>query len=432
MSKNTFFSLEDADLEELNPGDAAQDDVLSSHSELDDAMAEMDGYAVVASDNMAGVEVGLEALATLENLEEAIQPAIDSGEGLDPQAAEMVETAIESIRDRLGMPTKLRKSLPSMESFQSPRSRLAATKLALEDGVEKTSESILGNVFKKLAAIGDAFVKLFASLDSKYVDLEQKLTQYSAQAKSLKGEMKATEFKSKAIARAIGDGTQANAKTLSELIERTVSSVKLVSASKESLVSAIEGFQKSSMEKDDATKAAKTFTSVEEKLFNGIPKATASVQSTTHEARGPLIGGIVLSKSAIPASIYGIPFIVTWIRPSNSRKQVVTATALKPNEIAPLAKELLSAISEIRKANASVKADKGDLKTILQNFNRTSKDLKKLSRSQMNTMKFILSQSVRIMNNFYMRLPAETYAGFANATKYIGMSIANIQGSSAE
>lgn len=110
--------------------------VPETQAEVETASAEVaEQVGEIEQVETATVDAEADA-ATLGEVQEVMQESVEKGEGLDETAAEVAEIAVEAICARLGLRSST-KAIPSMESFGSKSSRLAATKIAIESIGEK-------------------------------------------------------------------------------------------------------------------------------------------------------------------------------------------------------------------------------------------------------------------------------------------------------
>jgi hypothetical protein len=96
--------------------------------------------------NIADAEATASAL---EEIAEAMEPAVADGTGMDPVGAGVAEVAVEAFLNRLGM---TRTNSPKLESFQNGSSRHTATRLAME-GIKEEAQKIWDAIKKALARL---------------------------------------------------------------------------------------------------------------------------------------------------------------------------------------------------------------------------------------------------------------------------------------
>jgi hypothetical protein len=99
---------------------------------------------------LQNIDDGVQASDELEAHQDIMEGSLENG-GMDETAAQVVEVAIESIRNRLGMSRKM--TMPALESFGAKSNRVQATRLAMEELPKflKTIWDAIKNAFKKVS-----------------------------------------------------------------------------------------------------------------------------------------------------------------------------------------------------------------------------------------------------------------------------------------
>lgn len=209
MRSKFFYSLENDDV----PSDVSTDDYVETKAEVDDASEEVASDTTEVEEMTTSVDDGVEASDTLVDLGSEVSKKVDDGEGLSESAARIAEITIESIRVRLGMPPSIGR-MPSMESFKSPRSRVEATKIALEAGIVDT----LKNIWKKIKEISTKIwekIKMFLSnLSKNYDSLDKHINTLKSRASGLDSKLTGKEIENKSLAKAFSINGKANPDTI--------------------------------------------------------------------------------------------------------------------------------------------------------------------------------------------------------------------------
>lgn len=151
------LALLEPEAEAVDPALLVEDgeNMETSVGEVVEAGGEVDG-------ELDNIDTGLDAVEELEAHTDIMEKSIETG-GMDETAAQMVEVAIESIRNRLHM--KKKAVMPAMESFGAKGDRVAATKLAMEGAADvvKTVWAAIVNACKRMsgfiASIVDKILK---------------------------------------------------------------------------------------------------------------------------------------------------------------------------------------------------------------------------------------------------------------------------------
>ena len=126
-----LFALEEMETEAV--GGAVN--TLPEEGEVANAELEVQEEATEVETQAEAIDEGVEAAGQLEEVQEVVEQAIEEGEGLNEPAAEAIRIAVEAIAARIGYnPKKIAglRAVYASESFASPSSRLANTKIALE------------------------------------------------------------------------------------------------------------------------------------------------------------------------------------------------------------------------------------------------------------------------------------------------------------
>lgn len=168
MARNKFVLAMEDDLE-VDPN---QNVVPESAVEVEQGSAELTSDAGEVEELVAATEEAEADLETVEQLQEVAEDSVEQGEGLSEQSAEIAEIAIESIHARLGIS---RRVIPSLESFGSSNSRVAATRIAIEgfkDTVKRIWEAIKAAFARLMDKIKGFFMGLFKNTDSLSKHLE--------------------------------------------------------------------------------------------------------------------------------------------------------------------------------------------------------------------------------------------------------------------
>lgn len=203
-----FVALE---AEEIPPVEAKPEEVLENTVNVEEAHDDVVAETEEVSEMEGAVQEGTEASDTLVDLSGAMQEKVADGEGLSEDAAKVAEITIESIRVRLGMPKSIGR-MPSMESFKSPRSRVEATKIALE-ATEGTFAKLWERIKAICSSIGESIKKFIANLLNNYGMLKKHLVVLQTKAKALKGAPEKADLDKGSLAKFFSQGGKADAGT---------------------------------------------------------------------------------------------------------------------------------------------------------------------------------------------------------------------------
>ncbi len=163
----------------------------------------------------------------LTEIGEVAQAAVDSGEGLSEQAAEVATIAIERIHNRLGFRGKQR-IVPATESFGHANTRLASTKLVVES-ISETIKSIWEAIKAMAKRIWDKIVQFFKKIFGSAKSLRDHLENLKKRANDMKAELKPKEKElTGALVKKISIKKKADLSTYTAIVEN---SMKLAKAS---------------------------------------------------------------------------------------------------------------------------------------------------------------------------------------------------------
>ena len=144
---STFAKLY-ASLESEAPQEAVETTTVEDVVEVQEqAQNVAEAQAEVAEIEKA-IDTGLQEVENLNVMANQLENSIPEG-GAEPMSAQIAEMAIESIYRRLGIKAK---AMPSLEEFNDHRSRIEATKLAVE-GIREVANkvwTVISTFFKNL------------------------------------------------------------------------------------------------------------------------------------------------------------------------------------------------------------------------------------------------------------------------------------------
>lgn len=192
MAKNLWA------LEEENLGvDGGELETSPEEGEVADVQVETEGDVGEIGEVGEAVDSGLEATSELEEVQEVVEQAAETGEGLDPVAAEAIRIAVKAIASKVGANPKSVYSLYSMENFQSASSRKANTQYALE-GVGE----FLKDLWKKIKAALDKMWTKVKAFWAKHISnvgrIKKALESMKAKVRSTSGKMTGKAYLEKA------------------------------------------------------------------------------------------------------------------------------------------------------------------------------------------------------------------------------------------
>lgn len=159
-----LFAMEELD-ENLGTADL---EVSPEEGEVADVAGDVNADVGDISETASGVDEGIEAAGTVEEVETLVEDSIENGDGLNEVAAEAIRIALESACSRVGANPKRIYSLYATENFSSASSRKANTRIALEgikDFLVSLWDKIKSTLDKMWTKIGEFWNKYMSSLN---------------------------------------------------------------------------------------------------------------------------------------------------------------------------------------------------------------------------------------------------------------------------
>lgn len=276
-SKGLIFAMEEAEVTDV---EGSESEIAEGMSEIDSGVVDMTQDETEIDDLDMAIEEAVEDAETLEDIGDVMEESVESGEGLSPEAAEMAEIAVEAIYNRLGIRNKT--AMPAMESFGSSSSRLAATRIALEDVKEtlkgiwekiKTAfnsmmKAIKEFIFKHLSAIG-MLKKTVASFQKTLDKFEEK-------------NKKSDKFENNSLAEAYKAMASANHKSASDYLDNVSGFIDTVGTYQGNLESKVKDMESvitdatSGMSWSDFEKKAEAKSAAFKSIFDDLAKGNSA------------------------------------------------------------------------------------------------------------------------------------------------------------
>lgn len=227
--RNFLFALEEdqvgLDEEVGSPAEA--------NLELVEAEAEMTEEATAVDEHADTLDSSVDDIGELTTVNEVLEKTVETGDGATEETAEIAEVAIEAICARLGIRNKV-SVIPALESFGSKNTRLAATRIAVENTKEKIAsawKAVLAFFARMWERIKGFFKKIWAgivSFKNKLVSIKNNWKKARAANKELKakytvkGKLDKVAYKAaveagKAAAKEASQKTKEAAKVIADL-----------------------------------------------------------------------------------------------------------------------------------------------------------------------------------------------------------------------
>lgn len=371
----------------------------------DTAVAVADETAEIQQDSgeidvsVSQVEDAVQAGDELESIGEVAADAVESGEGLSEETAEMASIAIESIRNRLGFRSETR-LVPATESFGNTNTRLMSTKLVIE-GITDTLKKIWNAIKSAILRLKDKLVSFFSKLFNSAAMLAKHIKMLQDRANKMPASLKMVKKTIKSSsARAFSLNGKADFDTAKKVINNTalMSAVALATAAKQKDVSAAaqtlaaSDITADSVEKflsaqnagaDAVVKAASTFVTMDPTLAQMPAKANKNGKGTANYAYGPFVGSKVLHISVSETEVLGKPMKRASVSFIDSKGKIA-------EEIGALE---MSEIKEVLATAAKMCSDLQDFKKVQGEYDAITKASNKLAETVMSSAVNVLEKS---------------------------------------
>lgn len=423
-----------AAMEEIeNEVPVADEEVVEEAVAVADESAEIQQDAVETDVTVAQIEDAVQAGEELEEIQEVAEEAVESGEGLTEEAAEMASIAIESICNRLGFKSKTR-LVPATESFGNTNTRLVSTKLVVEGIKER-----LAAIWK---AIKDAAVRVWEFIKQIVAKITKSEKRYQSVFEGLKKRLEnvpagATAKESTlkgSFTKAFSQEGKANFATFQAV---TANGTKLVDFGKKA-TGALNAGAKALLELS-ADKAAAAGEAIAKQINAdaGILKAISNVseygtgdaKEGTEKFYGPFVGNRALRVFTSKDNVVSLSFV-----PSKKDK-ADSATALTREECA---KVIDQCVAEIKAASDLTKQTELTQK-IMKEVSSFADKMASLGEKQANEgdnaearkaaslarehVKSVISMASLLSS----QIPATNYSTWGAAASYVSASISNLK-----
>ena len=347
----------------------------------DTAVAVADETAEIQQENteigttVAQVEDAVQAGDELESIGEVASEAVESGEGLSEESAEMASIAIESIRHRLGFRDATR-LVPATESFGNVNTRLMSTKLVVET-IGETIKKIWLAIKATFARLWEKVKGFIAKLFNSTAMMQKHVDGLLAKAKALPAEYAPVKDKISSGAKAFSVEGKANFGTVEQIIknaellvivsseisgkQKEISAVAQKLADSEFTEANVSSFLASvGGGAEDIKKASGVLKTIDNRLVSLVTAAHDGGKDVQNFAYGPFVNSKALNISISKVEILGksvsrssISFVNTKTEPSKEME------ALKKDQIVSVlntASELCKRLTAFKKVQSDYDA----------------------------------------------------------------------------
>jgi phiKZ-like phage internal head proteins len=163
--RGLVFAMENDEVSQSATDDEA---IAQSSADLEAASSQVATEAQEIAQLVEDTDTAVADVGTLEKVQDVVAQTVQSGQGIGQNTAQVAQVVVESICSRLGIPVS-RRLMPAAEAFGSTNTRLAATKVALEnaftDTIKRIWEAIKRAIKTTWTKIKEFFLKFFDNTD---------------------------------------------------------------------------------------------------------------------------------------------------------------------------------------------------------------------------------------------------------------------------
>ena len=313
-----MFAMEEIENEVPANVEEAAETAVAVADETAEIQQENDEVGVT----VAQVEDAVQAGDELESIGEVAEEAVESGEGLSEESAEMASIAIESIRNRLGFRDSTR-LVPATESFGNVNTRLMSTKLVVET-IGETIKKIWLRIKQIFARLWEKVKGFIAKLFNSATMLQKHVDGLLVKAKALPADLKPAKDKISSGAKAFSSEGKADLGTVQEIIKnadlfaavastiaaqhKTLSDYAQQLASKPFTEENVMDFMtKATGAANGFLKAASPMKTINANLASIVAPAGDGAKGITNFAYGPFVNSKVFNLASSEVEIFGKP-----------------------------------------------------------------------------------------------------------------------------
>lgn len=452
MLKNGIVAaMEEADNLAAVPADEVEAAEVATTVADDSAVVQAEGSDIGVS--VAEIEDAVQGGEELEAVGEVAADAVESGEGLTEDGAQMASIAIESIRNRLGF-SRTTKVVPACESFGNTDTRVMSTRIVVE-GVSETLTTIWKAIKAAVQRVWDKIKSFFAKLFSSTGMLEKHITGLQDRARKLPNGSKKKENKIKSgIAAKISVGGKANLSTFETVAGNTaklVAFARAVSESQKTASAAASSLAGSAIDAESVKKFLAVQTTAGSALirsanFSKVQGGLAGAEQKTKEkakgkvknveAYGPFVGNSVLMVYEIEDTFMGTAYshgrLAFEQAPGKAAEEVEALDQQGIESVLGEAKKIVLALQDFKKVQDEYDAiTKSIVKVADTVMNNAGKILDKTgssseTRQGLQELKAQVNANISGLNAFGNRAPALMFDLARTAADYASISIRNL------
>lgn len=442
-------SMEDAD--NLPPVD--ENEAAEVAATVADDSAEIQTQSDDIGVQVSEVEDAVQDGETLEGIGEVAAAAVESGEGLAPETAEVASIAIESIRNKLGFDTSFR-VVQSLESFGNSNTKMSATRAVVE-GISDTIKSIWNAVKAAAIRVWDMLKNFFLKLFNSAAGLAKHIASLRDRARNLPAGVKPKEktLKISGTARAFSVKGKANVKTAEIIANNTlkmagvakqlgsyqkeVADIAASLANTDMSAASVSSFcSNMSKSSDEITKAASAFAT-----FQGNLSATKgdskSNKKTTYHHFGPFIDNTILTVATTEGDFLGTKMKRSTLAFGGAKEEAAKEIdALELTELQELlnnANKLANSLADWKETQKFYEAVTKKAVSMADEVIKQAGNIMKTTgsntdqRQGLSELKVEVMSTITSMNAFANRAPALVFRLCNASADWASASIRNLQ-----
>ena len=451
---NGFMAIME-DIDNDTPGDESE--VLEATVDVANDAAEINAADIeITSETTAAVDAAGTATDELIAVSDGAQKAIESGEGLSEDAAEMASIAVESIRNRLQFRADRPRLVPATETFGNSNTRLMSTKMVVES-ISDTIKQIWTNIKNFALRLWEKIKLFFTSVFKSVGGLEKIATALKARINNIPTNFvkKEKELKSTTLGRFFSVKGKVSPETIKELkknLSGLVTVAKEVGEKERGMANFInshvvnqpeklmEGLM--AMSEDNGTHyhsvLGRAFTSQTANLKfknNDVSSKPGKGKESNKTSFGPFPNNVVFTMTTKEFDIAGKKYTSASFGWEDASEKVSdTVPALDSGSMLDMTNEALSAVAVLRDLDKNKSSMDGLTKEVVKMSENVMATAAKLGEAKADAktnqafgeLRRAVSDNLKFMSTFGQKPAAMNFAFIKNTLDYVSLSLKNM------
>jgi hypothetical protein len=303
---------------------------------------------------------------TLEKVQEVVQGTVDSGQGMDETTAQVAQVVVESICNRLGI-VNSHKLMPATESFGSSNTRLAATKVALENAFTDTIKRIWEAIKKFVKSTWEKIKMFFARFFENTAKVIKAAEAMQMKVREISGKSaKETKFENRGLYKLFGFENKMAVKAISDNhLNLTKGTADFIKKGKDLIASISKGIESKNIDVESLANKAKETLEAVMGTSAVLPAANRktdsdSKQKVTAQRSGPFVGGQTLNViETLNTQSQTVSVAITFEDlgyEGDAKKEVPTLTQKEIGDSCTFVIDLMKATADYKKAMPDIEA----------------------------------------------------------------------------